>query len=332
MTNIRYLTGFSGSAGYLVLTRDDALLVVDFRYQEQAERETDGLQIDSSAAPPVLWPTLRALLGRRAHGAVGVEGHVLTVAQFDELDAQVPSEIVVTSNVVESMRRRKDEKERDRLRAAAGVADSVLTDICTLIAPGMTENDVAGEIERFQRRRGSERSAAPLIVASGSRSALPHGVATSREIEAAEPVMLDLSPVLGGYRADLTRMVHLGPPSDEFRRVYGIVHEALERSIGAARGGMRASAVDAIARDHIAAAGYGEFFNHSLGHGVGLDQHERPLLSPTSDEVLEEGMVVTVEPGIYLPGRFGVRIEDVIAITTDGCDVLTGSDHELRTL
>jgi Xaa-Pro aminopeptidase len=332
MTNIRYLTGFSGSAGFLVLTRDDAQLVVDFRYKEQTERETDGLRIDSSAAPPRLWPTLCSELGRAAFNAVGIEGHMLTVAQLDDLVGHIPSQVIVTANLIESLRRVKDPQEHELLRDAARLADAVFAEVCNLVEPGMTENDVAGEVERLQRRQGSERSAAPLIVASGERSALPHGVATQREIGPGDPVMFDLSPVLGGYRADLTRTIYLGPPSDEFERVYAIVRGALEDARSAVRAGLRASAIDTVARDRIAAAGYGDFFNHSLGHGVGLDQHEQPLLSPTSDDVLDEGMVVTIEPGIYLPGRFGVRIEDVVVVTHAGCDVLTTSDHDLRTL
>jgi Xaa-Pro aminopeptidase len=239
---------------------------------------------------------------------------------------------VRTDDLVEAERVVKDAEEIALLRQAAKVADEVLSEALALVRPGMTENELAGEIERLQRRHGAERSAAPLIVASGERSSLPHGAASHRVIGAGEPVLFDLSPVIGGYRADLSRTVHLGPAGPELRRAHRVVLEAQARATAALRPGLRTREADAVARDHIDRNGFGACFNHSLGHGIGLDQHEAPLLSPHDGAVLEAGMVVTIEPGIYLPGLGGVRLEDAAVITDHGCEVITGSDRALREL
>jgi Xaa-Pro aminopeptidase len=193
----------------------------------------------------------------------------------------------------------------------------------------MSEHEVAGEIERLQRAKGGERSASEIIVASGPRSAMPHGIASERVIGQDEPVMFDLGTVVDGYLADLTRTIHIGPASDEFRRIYRVVLDAQAFAEEGIKPGMRASDADALARDHIVASGYGDYFGHSLGHSIGLDNHEMPALSPFDETTLEPGMVVTVEPGIYLPGQAGVRIEDVVVITDDGCEILTAATKTL---
>ncbi len=328
VTNIRYLTGFSGSAGFLLFSREP-ILVVDFRYDEQARAEADTVTVDGTARPPTLWSRACSLVAASSAARIGIESKIMSVSQHRELRELGRQELVETTNLVEGLRAVKDEEEQALLLRASGIADRVFSEIRQLAAPGMTENEVAGEIERLQRQQGAERSAAPLIVASGPRTSLPHGVASGRVIESGEPLMVDLSPVVGGYRGDLTRTVHFGPPPREFARIYRIVCEALDRAIKGLRPGMLASDVDAIARDHIAASGFGEFFNHSLGHGIGLDQHEGPLLSPDDQTLLVPGMVVTIEPGIYVPGSGGVRIEDAVIVTEDGCDVLTTSSHDL---
>jgi Xaa-Pro aminopeptidase len=332
MTNIRYLTGFTGSAGVLLLG-EATFLMVDFRYAEQARQQAGAeVEVDGDASPPRLWPSflerLRACQGWR----VGYEARVLTAARLADLDAVGACAFVRTDDLVEAERVVKDAEEVDLLRRAAQVADEVLAETLRLVRPGVTENELAGEIERIQRRLGAERSAAPLIVASGERSSLPHGAASQRVIGAGEPVLFDLSPVIGGYRADLSRTVHLGPAGPELRRAHRVVLEAQARATEALRPGLRTRDADAVARDHIDRNGFGACFNHSLGHGIGLDQHEAPLLSPHDGAVLEPGMVVTIEPGIYLPGLGGVRLEDAAVITDHGCEVITGSDRALREL
>jgi Xaa-Pro aminopeptidase len=332
MTNIRYLTGFTGSAGVLLLG-ETACLMVDFRYAEQARQEVGAeVEVDGEASPPRLWPSFLERLGARQGWRVGYEARVLSAARLADLDALGTCELVRTDDLVEAERTVKDADEVALLRRAAKVADEVLAETLGLVRPGVTENELAGEIERIQRRLGAERSAAPLIVASGERSSLPHGAASHRVIGAGEPVLFDLSPVIGGYRADLSRTVHLGPAGPELRRAHRVVLEAQARATEALRPGLRTRDADAIARDHIDRNGFGARFNHSLGHGIGLDQHEAPLLSPHDGATLQPGMVVTIEPGIYLPGLGGVRLVDAAVITDRGCVVITGSDRALQEL
>jgi Xaa-Pro aminopeptidase len=329
MTNIRYLTGFTGSAGFLLASADGFRLLVDFRYATQAAEQTSGIDIDGSSAPPQLWASLLGeLAGSRLR--LAFEELTLTVGQLADLRENSPAaDLVPTQNLVEGMRVIKDPDEVALLRQAAQVADTVIGEIKSAVAPGMTENELAGEIERWQRRLGAERSMAPLIVASGERSALPHGVASPKVIGWDEPLMVDISPVIGGYRADLTRTFYLGKADPEFAKMYRVVREAQAIGQYAIRPGVPCREADKQARDHITRAGYGELFNHSLGHGIGLDQHEPPRLSPHDRGILAAGMVVMIEPGIYRQGLFGARLEDAVLVTEDGCELLWSSDREM---
>jgi Xaa-Pro aminopeptidase len=328
MTNIRYLTGFSGTTAFLVMG-DEPAIVVDFRYAAQVEREVRGVPIERVMSSRELWPATIRLLDERGFKRIGVEARTLSTASYLDLREQLNAEIVPTRDLVEVLRYRKEPAEIDAIRRAIAITDEAYADLLTILEPGMTEHRVAGEIERLQRSKGGERSASEIIVASGPRSALPHGIATDRVVGTNEPVMFDLGTVVDGYLADLTRTIHIGPASDEFRRIYEIVGEAQARAEEAIRPGMTAREADAVARDHITAQGYGDKFGHSLGHSIGLDNHETPALSPHDETVLERGMVVTVEPGIYLPGVAGVRTEDVVVITDAGCEVLTNAPKEL---
>jgi Xaa-Pro aminopeptidase len=327
LTNIRYLTGFSGTTAYLIVA-PNPVIAVDFRYREQVEREVDGVEVRQVVSARELWPSTLEGLGDAGFKRIGVEA-TLSLSQYLDLQSRSGTELVPTSNLIEKLRYRKDDEEIDAIRRAVQLTDEAMADLLDIIEPGMSEHRVAGEIERLQRAKGGERSASEIIVASGPRSAMPHGIASDREIGAGEPVMFDLGTVVDGYLADLTRTIHLGPPSEEFRRIYEIVGEAQRRAEEAIRPGVTAREADAVARDHIAAAGYGDRFGHSLGHSIGLDNHETPALSPYDETVLAPGMVVTVEPGIYLPGVAGVRTEDIVVIRQDGCEVLTRSTKEL---
>jgi Xaa-Pro aminopeptidase len=327
MTNIRYLTGFTGTTAFLVLAADPAV-VVDFRYREQVAREVDvpAREVESSRE---VWPATVRLLRSRGFGRVGVEAATLTLAQYLDLTAEPGIDWSPTRQLVEEIRFRKEPEEIAAIRAAVHLTDEVMSDVLALIEPGMTEHRLAGEIERLQRAKGGERSASEIIVASGPRTSLPHGIATDRVIGAGEPLMVDLGTVVDGYLSDLTRTVHLGPAPDEFARIYRIVLEAQARAEEGIRPGMTGRDVDALARDHISAAGFGQYFGHSLGHSIGLDNHETPLFSPHDSTVIETGMVMTVEPGIYVPGLGGVRIEDVVVVRDDGCEVLTAAAKDL---
>lgn len=328
LTNIRYLTGFTGTTAFLVFSAKP-VIAVDFRYKDQVEREVSGIGVHQVVSSRELWPATLDLVRQGGFARVGLEGTNLTLSQFLELQSPNETELVPTSNVVEGLRYTKDEDEIDAIRRAVRLTDEAMHDLLEVIEPGMTEHRVAGEIERLQRAKGGERSASEMIVASGPRSALPHGIASERVIEAGEPVMFDLGTVVDGYLGDLTRTIHFGSASDEFRRIYEVVGEAQQLAEEAIRPGMTGREADAVARDHIAAAGYGDRFGHSLGHSIGLDNHEMPVLSPYDATVLEPGMVVTVEPGIYLPGVAGVRTEDIVVIREDGCEILTTSPKEL---
>lgn len=327
MTNIRYLTGFTGTTAYLVVATEP-LLAVDFRYREQVRDQVKHVDIRESVSSRELWPDTLNALKSGALKNLGVESGTLTVDRFLQLSDIAGVSVVPTENAVERLRYRKDDREIAAIRAAAQIADEVAEEMIGVITAGMSEHQIAGEIELRQRSRGGERSASEIIVASGPRSSLPHGIATSRTVGPNEPVMLDLGTAVDGYLSDLTRTYHVGSPGSELGRIHQVVAEAQQRALEAIRPGMTGREADAFARDHIRSQGYGDYFGHSLGHSIGLDNHETPLLSPYDETVLEPGMVTTVEPGIYVPGVGGVRIEDMVVITDNGCELLTNSRRD----
>lgn len=333
LTHIRYLTGFTGTAGVLLLA-PEPVLIVDFRYGVQAREQAIGVRVNGDCAPPRLWHTVYEELAELRPARLGVDARNLTAEQYLELaDPSRARELVRCEGLVERLRQVKDEDELRELRHAASVAEQLVEQLSGWIAPGVTENEVAGEIERAQRRLGAERSAAPVIVASGERSVLPHGAASPKVMRAGEPVLCDLSPVLRGYRADLTRTWYLGTAPPEYRRLHDAVLRAQEKAMAAVRAGVRACDVDAVARQSLAEdGGLDRYFKHSLGHGIGLDQHEPPLLSPYDQTVLRPGMVVMIEPGVYVPGIGGTRVEDAVVVTETGCTPLTTIDPSIREL
>ncbi len=332
MTNIRYLTGFTGTTALLLMAAEP-VMIVDFRYQQQAGEEVQGLEVHMVDSSAKVWPAAIELLAAVGAERYGIEGDELPVARYLEIQSRAaPLELVPTSSLVERLRARKDAGEIAALREAVRITDAAMSDVLEIIRPGMSEHHVAGEIELRQRSLGGERSASEIIVASGVRSSRPHGIASSKLLAAGEPLMFDLGTVVDGYLGDLTRTVHIGPASARFREIYEIVLEAQQIAEAGLRPGMSCREGDKLARDHIVKAGYGDRFGHSLGHSIGLDNHEKPVLSPLDETEIEPGMVLTVEPGIYLPDVGGVRIEDMVVITDDGCEVLTQCDRELREL
>ncbi len=319
--NLRYVTGFTGSAGIAVVTPAHAHLVLDFRYLEQAATQAPkfarvharGPLVDAAAG------VLRDLGARRA----GVEADTMPIGAFRRLQAAIEPGTVIPLDGLDSLRWQKTPEEIQTIGRAAAIADAACEEILPMIRPGARERDIAVELEYRMRRRGADRPAFDVIVASGPRSALPHGVASDRTIGPGEFVTVDYGAVVDGYASDCTRTVVTAPATDRHREIYHVVLEAQRASLAALRAGMTGKDADAIARSRITQAGYGEAFGHSLGHGVGLGLHEGPTLSPREEAVLPPGAVVTVEPGVYLPGWGGVRIEDLVVITEHGCEVLT---------
>jgi Xaa-Pro aminopeptidase len=323
LSNVRYLTGFSGSLAALFLGERDELLV-DARYEHQASAEVDGVEVSVVDSSSKVWP---GVLDRVRGRMVAIEGSVLTVSQHGELQGVARTH--VTDGLVERARQIKDADEIEALRRAVHLTDVALEDLVGRIALGQTEYEVAGHIEMCQYAAGGEISASPIIACSGPRTALAHGAPSARALAQGEPVMVDVGTTVAGYRADTTRTFHLGEPSDAFRSVYNIVLEAQSAALDAVAPGRTGREIDDVARSVIARAGYAEAFGHSLGHSLGLDYHEKPLFGPFDDTVIEPGMVMTVEPGIYLRERFGVRIEDQIVVTESGADNLTHFPKEL---
>ncbi len=330
-SNVRYLTGFSGSNGLCLVTGRAAVFMTDSRYTTQVRDEVIGWRIVIASTGMFQAAADRHLLPARVR--VGIEEQHLTVAELRNLRRLFPGvRFVPVSLLVESIAAVKDEDEISLIRNAVGITDAVFAAILPLIKPGVRERDVAAEISALHRRYGAEGDAFDPIVASGPRGALPHARPTARKFRRGEMITLDLGCRVQGYHSDLTRTVALGRPSPTMKKIYAIVHDAQQRAIDAAHSGMAACDLDAVARRAIRRNGYGRFFIHALGHGLGLHVHDPLRVSARSTEILREGFVLTIEPGIYLPGIGGVRIEDDVVIRRDGCAVLNRAPKDLLTV
>lgn len=329
--NRHYITGFTGSSGYVLQAAQETVLLTDSRYAVQATAEAQGVTVVMHAAR---WlETLREQVKRLTIRRLGFEPGSITYKSFLELQDALPGiELVPLDSMVEQLRMVKEASELKWIAAAATIADDAFAHIAGFIRAGVSERDVALELEVFMRRQGAAGVSFTTIVASGERSALPHGVASDRLLGRGEFVTLDFGARYHEYASDITRTVVIGPPSDHHQDVYKLVLRAQERALAEIRPGMSGEVADALARDVIEDGGYGNNFGHSLGHGLGLAVHEAPRLARKSADVLQEGMVVTVEPGVYIPGFGGVRIEDDIVLTADGCTRLTHATKELLIL
>ncbi len=316
----RYLCGFSGSSAHLVLTRDGARFLTDGRYSEQSAHEVHEADIVIADGP------LRHSLGDHLEGwwKVGFEAGRLTIADLKLLEESCPGITwVPVIDCMERLRAVKDEHEIASLRGAAAIACSVLARVASGVEPGQSEREIAGELEGNLRKLGSEGSAFEPIVVSGPGSSRPHGKATDRVIEEGKCLTIDFGAILNGYHSDLTRTFVPGAPVDEFSQWQVVLDEAIQAALAAMEPGTPCQELDRAARAVIDAAGFGEYFVHNLGHGVGLEVHEGPHLSRTSAEGLAVGMVFTIEPGIYVPGRGGMRIEEDVLMTEEGPELLT---------
>jgi Xaa-Pro aminopeptidase len=325
--NRRYISNFTGSAGVVLISQDKALFITDFRYVEQASKQCEGFEVVQHIGSIVEEVAEQAKkLGIKK---LGFEQDHLTFATYSNYEKAVEGELVPVSGVVEKLRLIKTPSEIKILKEAADIADAAFKHILDFIKPGKTELDVSNELEFFMRKAGATSSSFDIIVASGYRGALPHGVASDKLIESGELVTLDFGAYYKGYISDITRTVAVGEPKPQLKEIYDIVLEAQLRGMAGINPGMTGKEADALTRDYITEKGYGENFGHSTGHGIGLEVHEGPSLSSKSDLILEPGMIVTVEPGIYVPGLGGVRIEDDTLITEIGNETLTHSTKEL---
>ncbi|HHW40726.1 MAG TPA: aminopeptidase P family protein [Syntrophomonadaceae bacterium] len=324
--NRRYISGFTGE-GALIVTSDTACLFTDGRFVEQAHAEAPDW--DLKLVRKTFLEALTEVYGGR-HIELGFEENYLTYRQFRQIQEQLPQiRLRPVSGLVEKMRMVKDAEEIAMIREAGIITCAAFRHLLGELREGMTEQEAAGVMEFFMRSQGAGLPAFDTIVASGQRSALPHGSASEKRIGLGELIVLDLGATYRGYAADLTRTVALGHYNAKQREVYEVVKDAQQNALDLIRAGITTGEADAAARRVIEKAGYGEYFSHSLGHGVGLAVHEEPRLAPGGELVLEAGMVVTVEPGVYLPGWGGVRIEDTVLVTDKGCEILTPLKKEL---
>ena len=337
LANVRYLCGFAGSSGALAFANGEWAFFTDGRYIEQAKRQVKSAEVLINSMPPldnaVQW-TATSLKRRRSTARIGIESEHITSATQSRFASRLRKvgksryRVVQTREAVEQFRVRKDAEEIKQIRKAVQLASSVFPGIVDITGSGKTENEVAAETDHLARRAGAEKMSFDTIVASGANSALPHARPGHTRIGRGF-VVLDYGVILGGYCSDMTRTVHVGPANDNARELYSAVLEAQLAGIDAVRAGVEAHSVDEAARNVLRKRKLEKYFTHSLGHGVGIEIHEPPRLAKGQKQKLESGMVITVEPGVYIAGSGGVRIEDMVLVTKNGCEVLTPTPKEL---
>ncbi|MCB5952555.1 Xaa-Pro peptidase family protein [Enterococcus sp. BWT-B8] len=316
--NYRYLSGFTGSNGLLVVGDEREYLLVDGRYTEQAEQQTENICILTTTPQKNQWQYLAEIVG---DGSVGFERSSISYLMYLELESVISEQkgkLIETIHLIEQLRMIKEPTEIRYLKEAAMLADQTFEYIKTIIKPGMSELDVANEIDYYSKRIGSEGPAFETIVASGNRTALPHAHASRKVIQPDELIMIDFGCMYHGYHSDMTRTFALGKAADKIKETYQQVLNAQKQAIQAIETGKTLKEIDQTARMCLEESGIAEYFSHGLGHGIGLSCHEYPVVNHDSTVNIREGMVFTVEPGIYFPGDYGIRIEDDIFITADG--------------
>ena len=331
--NRRYFTGMKSSAGAVLVFPDKTYLLVDFRYIEKARAVVKDAEVIELKK---LFPQLIELIKRSGANTMAIESETMTVRELHAYrhfftDIEIIDDDSL-SNAISSLRAVKDEEELACIIKAQRIAEEALEELLPFIKVGRTEREIALELNRLMFRKGAEDLSFETIVLSGANTSMPHGVPSDKAVQEGEFVLMDFGAVYNGYHSDMTRTVCVGEPTEEMRSVYNIVLKAQIAGIEAAHAGITGSELDKISRDIIEAAGYGDCFGHSLGHGVGMEIHEKPNASPNYKLPLNEGAVVTVEPGIYIAGKFGVRIEDFVILTENGCNNLTKCSKNLISL
>jgi len=326
--NVFWLCGFSGTSAICLIGPQERLFLTDFRYVERAEREVDG----SFDRIKIAGQALKEAAGR-LRGRVGYDDAATSVRNLRKIEEAAPEgvELVAAGELIAGLRRRKDPEELDRIAEAARLADEVYEWTCERGLAGRSERDVRLAAEQHMRELGAQDPSFPTIVAAGPNASLPHHDSSEREIRSGELVIVDMGAIVDGYCSDCTRTFAAGAePDGEAAEVYEVVRAAQAKALGAIHGGVGGVEADAVSREPIAAAGHGDHYGHGLGHGVGIEVHEAPRLSPRSDDTMATGDVVTVEPGVYVPGRMGVRIEDLVVVEPEGVRNLSGLPKELR--
>jgi Xaa-Pro aminopeptidase len=328
LPNIRYLTGFTGSNALLLVRPEADLLITDTRYKTQVAHEAIGIRV--LIASGSLFEVLSRRIGDKNRERIGFESGTLSVAAYNGLKKSLKkATLVPLAGLVERIRASKDENEISKIRQAAAITDRVFNKILGILKPGIMELEVAAEVAYWHRTFGAESEAFETLVASGQRGALPHARASEKRILKSEAVTIDLGCRVDGYHCDMTRTVSVGRPRPELKKMHAVVLEAQQRSLEKVSAGTPVRTLDEIARGHIRKKGYGRYFTHSLGHGIGLEVHEMPRVSAKSKEILKDGFVITVEPGIYVPGLGGVRIEDDVLVRKHGCELLGTATRDL---
>lgn len=327
--NRLYFTGFNSSLGYLVVSRADAVFLTDSRYIEAARKCIEGARVEEFFSLSSVKEVLSALCAAR----VIMQSATTSVASARNFKQSLDGFEVVfdgsLDKIISELRIIKDSSELDNIVKAQRIAESAFDYVLGIIKDGMTEKQLALELDFYMLSHGAQALSFDTIAVSGKNSSLPHGVPSDKKIEKGDFITMDFGAVVNGYHSDMTRTVAVGFVTEEQRRVYETVLAAQKAALDGVREGITCSETDALARDIIERAGYGEFFRHGLGHGVGVEIHEAPTVSPRCETVLKEGMIITVEPGVYLPYRFGVRIEDMVCVTENGCLNLTKADKNM---
>lgn len=325
--NLRYLTNFTGTTGLAVITLEKAFFITDFRYTEQAAAQAQGFEIIKNVGP--IFEEVADLVQKKGLRELGFEETTVSFLEYSVLEEIIDAQLIPISGMIEELREIKDEEEIAIIEKACSIADLAYDHILKMIQPGMTEIEVANQLDFYMRSLGASGVSFETIVASGLRSAMPHGVASKKIIEQGDLITIDFGCYYEGYVSDMTRTFAIGDPGEQLKEIYQIVLEAQLAVLEVAKPGVTGKQLDAVARDYITKHGYGEAFGHSTGHGIGLEIHEGPNVSVRAEKQFVPGNIITDEPGIYLPGIGGVRIEDDLLITSDGNRVLTHSPKEL---
>jgi len=325
--NLRYVANFTGTTGLSVITKDKAYFVTDFRYTEQAQEQAKGFEIIQNKGP--IYDEVQKIIEQDNIERLGFEKNHITFGTYQQINELFTSAIIPIAGLVEGLREIKEDEEVQMVRKAIQITEKAYEHILSYIEPGMSEVQIANELDFYMRKQGAQGVSFDTIVASGVRSAMPHGVASDKKVEQGDMITIDFGCYYNGYVSDMTRTFALGDPGEKLKEIYQIVLDAQLKVLETAKAGMTGKELDQVARNYITEKGYGEQFGHSTGHGIGLEIHEGPSVSYKNDKPLIAGNIITDEPGIYLPGIGGVRIEDDMILTSDGNINLMNSSKEL---